>query len=47
MYKWFSRWHLEDRLKNMTSDDHAYLKENLDNDLLDLFHYSHPDKSSN
>ena len=42
MFKWFTKWHLENRTKNMTKDDHEYATEHLDSGLLDLFHYDPP-----
>ena len=40
MFKWFTKWHLENRTKNMTREDHAYATEHLDSKLLDLFRYT-------
>lgn len=42
MFKWFTKWHLEDRTNNMTREDHEYATEHLDSELLDLFHYILP-----
>ena len=42
LIKSFTNWHLEDRAKNMTKDDLAYAQEMLDPDLMDMFHYDHP-----
>jgi hypothetical protein len=47
LIKWFTRWHLEDRTKNMTVDDQAYARKALDGDLMKLFQYEHPEFSGN
>ncbi|CAB9516821.1 expressed unknown protein [Seminavis robusta] len=46
MIKTFTKWHAENRTKNMTSEDVAYAKESLDADLLKMFQYSHPSKEN-
>lgn len=43
LFKWFTKWHLEDRTKNMTKEDRAYAREHLDPDLLKKFQYEHPE----
>lgn len=42
LFKWLTRFHLEDRLKNMTSEDHAFAREHLDSELLKMFGYLLP-----
>lgn len=42
LIKWFTKWHLEDRTKNMTAGDRAYAQEHLDGDLMKQFQYIHP-----
>ena len=43
MFKWFTKWHLEDRTRNMTKEDYVYAAEHLDPELLKLFHYPIPE----
>ena len=42
LFKWLTHFHLEDRLKNMTNDDHEYAVRHLDPELLKMFGYYPP-----
>lgn len=46
LIKWFTKWHLEDRTQNMTTDDIAYAQEMLDPELMNIFNYQHPEPFS-
>jgi hypothetical protein len=43
LFKWFTRWHLEDRVRNMTREDQEYAREHLDQELLKQFQYGTPE----